>query len=278
MSTITASQVKELREATNVAMMECKKALTETGGDMDAAIKILRERGMAIAGKKADREAKEGLVAAEVTQGGKVGVMVEVNCETDFVARNDNFQAFVKSLVEKARETDGELAELCKEELTAKIAEVGENLIIRRNVRFEVQGTGCIAGYIHLGGKIGVLVEVSCENEATVEQDSFKELMKDITLHIAASKPPQLKREDIPADVVAAEREIFAKQAEGKPANIIDKIVDGKMEKFYSQNALLEQGFVKDPDVSISNLLAAKGKELGDTLGIRRYEICQIGG
>lgn len=277
MSRITAAQVKELREITNVAMMECKRALTETGGDMEKAVKLLRERGMVIAGKKAGREAKEGLVAADVIQGGKVGVMVEVNCETDFVARNENFQAFVKSLVERARETDGELAELCKDELIAKVAEVGENLIIRRNVRYEVQGTGCVASYIHLGGKIGVLVEISCENDATVEQAAFKEVVKDLTLHIAASKPPQLKREDIPADVVAAEREIFAKQAEGKPANIIDKIVDGKLEKFYAQNTLLEQGFVKDPDVSISDLLAAKGKELGDTLGIRRYVLYQIG-
>ena len=275
--TITASQVKELREATNVGMMECKKALTESGGDMDAAIQLLRERGMVIAGKKAGRAANEGLIAAEVADGGQLGVIVEVNCETDFVARNESFQEFVSQVVAKGRQVDGDLAEVFKDELTSKIAEIGETLIIRRNDRYELQGTGAVASYIHLGGKVGVLLEVGCESAETASADAFKEVVKDITLHIAASNPDYLTRDDAPEDVLATEREIFVKQAEGKPENIVEKIVDGKMEKFFGQNCLVEQPFVKDGDISISQLLAAKGKELGDELTIRRFVRYQIG-
>ncbi len=275
--TITASQVKELREATNVGMMECKRALTEACGDMDAAIKLLRERGMAIADKKAGREAKEGLIAADISQDGKLGVIVEVNCETDFVARNEVFQAFVAGLVEKARAAAGNLAETHKDELTAKVAEIGENLVIRRNDRFEVDGTGTVASYIHLGGKVGVLLEVGCEKKETLDEPDFKDVVKDITLHIAASDPRFLVRADVPPDTLAAEREIFAKQAEGKQENIIDKIVNGKMEKFYEDKCLLDQPFVKDGDQTVSQLLAAHGKVMGDTLTVRRFLRYQIG-
>jgi elongation factor Ts len=278
MTAITASLVKELRDETNLGMMECKKALVETAGDKDQAIKLLRERGMAIAGKKATRTANEGRIAALVNQGGKLGVMIEVNCETDFVAKNENFQAFVASLVEKAKDAgDGELAGLVKEELTAKIAEIGENLIIRRNLRYELQGPGIIASYIHLGAKVGVLIEVGCGKDDTASQDAFKDVVKDITLHIAASNPRYLSREDVPETVVEGEREIYAKQVENKPANIIDKIVGGKLEKFYSQICLVEQGFVKDPDHSVKELLAARSKELGDELAIRRFVRYQVG-
>jgi elongation factor Ts len=277
MCRITASQVKELREATNVGMMDCKRALTEAGGDFDVALRLLRERGVVFAGKKADRSANEGLVSAEVLEGGKLGVIIEVNCETDFVARNETFQAFVADLLERSKTLDGALAESCQDELVAKIAEIGENLIIRRNDRFEVQATGTAASYIHLGGKIGVLLEIGCEDDASLENDRFKEVVKDVTLHIAAAKPDYLDRDEVPADVVSSEREIFAKQAEGKPDNIVEKIVDGKMEKFYATQCLVEQGFVKDPDQSIGDLLADCGKEIGDTLSIRRYRLYQIG-
>lgn len=278
MAGITAAQVKELRDATNVSMMECKKALVEAGGDRDAAIRLLRERGLAIAGKKAARTAKQGLVAADVSDGGKLGVMIEVNCETDFVARNEVFQAFVQDLLVKAREVgDDDLAEAVKDEVVARVAEIGENIIVRRNIKYEVQGTGLIASYIHLGGKMGVLIEVGCENEETTQNAAFKELVKDITLHIAACNPICLKRDEVPEDVIRSEREIFAKQVEGKPANIIDKIVNGKMEKYYGQVCLLEQAFVKNPDQTVTQLLEDTGKALEDTPGIRRYARYQIG-
>ena len=278
MADITAAQVKELRDATNVSMMECKKALVESGGDKDKAMRLLREQGLAIAGKRAEKSANQGLITAEVLDGGAKGVMVEVNCETDFVARNEDFQKFVGDMLVAARDhKDGELAAAMQDQLADKIAAIGENIIIRRNASFEVQGTGAIASYIHLGGKIGILVEVGCENADTPSKDGFSELVRDITLHIAASSPAYLKRDEVPADVVDAEKAIFAKQAEGKPENIIEKIVAGKVDKFYGQICLLEQAFVKDPDHSITQLLEAKGKEMGDTLSIRRYLRYQIG-
>jgi len=274
---ITASLVKELRDETNLGMMECKKALQESGGDKDKAVRLLRERGMAIAGKKAERVAKEGRVAAEIFDGGKSGVMIEVNCETDFVAKNENFQAFVASLVAHAKGIDGSLADSAKDKVVAKIAEIGENIIVRRNVKYTVQGNGAVAGYIHLGGKVGVLLEVGCEKPETAQSEAFKEAIKDVTLHIAAASPQFLGREDVAADVIAAEREIYAKQVEGKPANIVDKIVAGKLEKFYSQIVLVEQGFVKDPDQTVADMLAARSKELGDKLTIRRFTRYQVG-
>ena len=277
MAEISAALVKELREETNVGMMECKKALVEAGGDKAKAVKILRERGLAIAGKKASRTAKEGLVASDVSLGGKLGALVEVNCETDFVARNVNFQSFVKSVVEKAKTVKGDLAEALKAEVTAKITEIGENIIVRRFVRFEAQGPGVIATYIHLGGKVGVLLEVGCSKDETAQKDLFKEVVKDITLHIAACNPQHLTRKDVPAALVQSEREIYAKQVANKPANILGKIVTGKLEKFYGQTCLVEQGFVKDPDQTVTELLAAKGKELGDTLEIRRFVRYQVG-
>jgi len=277
MTEISAALVKELREETNVGMMECKKALVEAGGNKQDALRILRERGLAIAGKKSSRTAKEGQVAADILQGGKVGVLVEVNCETDFVARNATFQAFLRTVTARAATVHGNLADAMKTELTAKITEIGENLIIRRHVRYEVTAPGLVASYIHLGGKVGVLLEVGCGKPETLAQDAFRDLVKDITLHIAACNPQYRVREDVPAETVKAESEIYAKQVENKPPQIVQKIVAGKLEKFYTQVCVVEQGFVKDPDVSVTELLAAKGKELGDTLTIRRFTRYQVG-
>jgi len=276
---ISAKQVKELRDITNVGMMECKKALQESEGNLEEAIKLLRERGMATAAKKADRAANEGQVDITISADGKTGSMVEVNCETDFVAKNEDFQAFVQDLAQKGLSVgDNELAESEKETIVAKISQVGENLILSRNCRYELQGPGAIGRYIHLGGKVGVMVEIGCENDANTASEALVELGKEVALHIAAASPQSLTREGIDPELVASEKELFAKQVEGKPENIIEKIIGGKLEKFYSQIVLLEQGFVKDPDMSVSDLVAKTGKELGDTLSIRRYVRYQIGG
>lgn len=280
---ITASLVKELRERTGVAMMECKKALTETDGDMDAAIKILRERSGAKAEKKASREANEGIIAAKIDDSGKSGVLVEVNCETDFVAKNDNFQAFVAEIADTVLESgatnldaalesskgEGTLQEFVK----GKVLEMGENLKLRRVERLTLEGEGAVASYIHLGGKVGVLIEVGAGKADTAGSDSFKDLVKDLTLHIAATSPAGLKREDIPAELVESEKDIFRKQMEGqgKPADILEKIIEGKLGKFYSERCLLEQGFVKDPDTNIKGLLESKGKELDDTITVNSF-------
>ena len=274
---ITAAQVKELRDATNVSMMECKKALQETNGDLKEAMKILRERGVAVAAKRAEKSANQGVVTSASTEDCSTVSLVEVNSETDFVARNEDFQAFAKEVAEKALTTDEPLSEVMNDTLMEKIAAMGENLKIRRNIRYQLQGTGKIASYIHLGGKVGVLVEVGCENESTTSTPSFEELVRDITLHIAAVAPAYLTSDEIPAEVVAEERKIYEKQVEGKPANIIDKIVDGKLNKFFAETCLISQGFVKEPKQSIANLLEQKGKELGDTITIKRFVRYQLG-
>ncbi len=277
MAGITAAQVKELRDATNVSMMECKRALVEADGDLESATKLLRKRGMAVAAKKATRATNSGLVQASVSEDGRCAALVEINCETDFVARNDGFQDFVATLAAAARETDGSLAEEKKDEITAKVAEIGENLVARRNARFIQDLPGKIESYIHLGGKVGVMVELGCEKDESVSQPAFVELSKDLALHVAACAPQFLTSDEIPEDVVAAEKEVYAAQVQGKPEQIVDQIVGGKLKKFFAESCLVDQGFVKEPKQSITQLLEEKGKELGDSLTIRRFVRYQLG-
>ena len=289
MAEISASLVKELRDKTNAGMMECKNALKETEGDVDAAIKFLRERGAIKAAKKADREAKEGIVSANIDAEARSGVLVEVNCETDFVAKNDNFKAFVSELTDAVAGSDASDVEsansISKDEgslddfVKAKVIELGENLQFRRMVRYDVEGSGVVASYIHLGGKVGVLLEVNCGKTESASNDSFRELVKDLTLHIAASSPAGIGRDEISSDLVEAEKDLFRKQMEdsGKPPEIMEKIIEGKLGKFYSTVCLLEQGFIKDPDQTISDLLAVKGKDLDDELTVRRFARFGVG-
>ncbi len=286
---ISASQVKELRDRTNAGMMECKKALQEADGDIENAIKKLREAGSIKAAKKADRAAKEGVVADHIDEDAKHGVLIEVNCETDFVAKNENFQGFVRELlgtVAASGASDLDAANAIShgegtidEFVKSKVIELGENLQFRRLSRFDVDGTGVVASYIHFGGKVGVLLEVGCENESTPGDAGFRELVKDLTLHIAATAPAGLSREDIPPELIESEKELFRKQMEnsGKPAEIVEKIVEGKLGKFYSEKCFLEQGFVKDPDLTVAKLVEATGKELGDTLTVRRFVRYAVG-
>ena len=261
---VTASQVKDLREKTGAGMMDCKKVLTETDGDMEKAIELLRERGIAKAAKKSDRIAAEGLVAAYVSEDGKVGAVVEVNSETDFVAKNDEFKAFVADVAEQvAKENPANVEELLAEKsikedktvgevLTDKIAKIGENMSIRRFARFE--SNGLIEKYIHGDGKIGVLVELN---------GGDSEVAKDVCMQIAAAKPEFLNRESVPAERLEKEMEILKAQAmnEGKPEAIAEKIVQGRVGKFYSEICLVEQEFVKNPDMKVSEVLASKGAE-----------------
>ena len=286
---ITASLVKELRDKTNAGMMDCKKALQETDGDLDAAVKLLREKGIAKAAKKADRAANEGIIAARIDTAGKSGIMIEVNCETDFVAKNDNFQAFVNELADTLAASDATTQEEAlavklgdvsvSDAVQSKVIEIGENLQARRFARIAVDGEGVVGSYIHMGGKVGVLVEVGCEKPETAQADVFRDLVRDLTLHIAASSPKGVTREDIDASVIEAEKDIFRVQLknEGKPEQIIDKIIEGKIGKFYSENCLLEQGFVKDPDTAVGKLLESAGKELGDTVSVRRFTRYALG-
>ena len=262
---ITAELVKNLREKTGAGMMDCKKVLTETDGDMEKAAELLRERGIAKAAKKSGRIAAEGLVAAYVSADKKVGSIVEVNAETDFVAKNDEFVNFVNDVAEivatsNPSDLDALLATSYKnagktvqEVLTEKIATIGENMSIRRFERFE--SAGLVESYIHGAGKIAVLVDFS---------KGETELAKDVCMQIAAARPEYFNRESVPQDRVAKEMEILKAQAmnEGKPAEIAEKMVQGRIGKFYSEICLLDQEFVKDSSVKVGELIKSKGSEM----------------
>mgnify|MGYP005755719303 CR=1 FL=1 len=263
---ITASQVKELREKTGAGMMDCKKVLAETNGDEEKAIELLRERGIAKAAKKSDRIAAEGLVETYITPDAKVGVAVEVNAETDFVAKNEEFRSFVKEVAKQIAETKpadveellsqksiSDASKTVKDVLTDKIAKIGENMSIRRFERFETDNF--IESYIHGDGKIAVLVEI---------KGNDKEFAKDVCMQIAAARPEFLARENVPAERVEKEMEILKAQAmnEGKPAEIAEKMVKGRIGKFYGEICLVEQEFVKDPDIKVGDLAKQKGCEI----------------
>jgi elongation factor Ts len=272
---IDAQLVKTLREKTNAGLMECKRALAETNGDLEAAIDVLRKKGAASAAKKAGREAKEGVITQAILPGAKVGVLAEINCETDFVAKNEGFRAFCEEIARKIAQSPG--ADL-EADRVAAVQKIGENVIIRRSDRIEVTDNGLVAAYIHTGGKVGVLVEVGAEKEETAQHEDFKQLVRDITLQIAAANPVCVSREQVPGALVEREREVYRGQVPpGKPANIVEKIVDGKMDKFYSQSCLVDQAFIKNPDQTISQLLAEKSKALGEKLTIRRFIRYMVG-
>jgi elongation factor Ts len=258
---ISAAEVKELRERTGAGMMDCKKALQETGGDMEAAIDLLRSKGAAKAAKRAGKEASEGAIGSHIEGG--VGAMVELNCETDFVARTDDFQSLAQELArhvaghssatEGAEAGEALLSEAfeggaqtVEQHVTQVSAKTGEKIVVRRFARFETDGM--LGTYVHMTGKIGVLVDLSGGSD---------ELAKDVAMHIAAASPLGVKREDVPADVVERERAVYLEQVrqEGKPEHIQEKIVEGKLGKFYKEQALLEQPFVKDPDQTVGALV-----------------------
>ena len=274
---ISASMVKDLREKTGAGMMDCKKALTETNGDMEKAIEYLREKGITKAAKKSSRIAAEGLVLAYVSEDNKIGAAVEVNSETDFVAKNEEFRTFVQALAKQvALNNPADVEALLNEEyieeagkkvsevLTDKVAKIGENMNIRRFVRFETTD-GLVESYIHGNGKIAVLVNM---------KNADTELAKDICMQVAAARPEFLDEASVPAERLAKEMEILKAQAmnEGKPEAIAEKIVQGRVGKFYSEICLVEQDFVKNPDMKISELLKTKNAEIVEFARIEKGE------
>jgi elongation factor Ts len=275
MAEITAADVGKLREMTNAGLMDCKKALVEANGNLEAAVDILRKRGVASAGKKAGREAKEGAIVKYVQPGDRLGLLVEVNCETDFVARNETFKAFCDDIARKlATDPNANL----EADRVAAVSKIGENILISRHHRLEVSGNGMVVAYIHTGAKVGVLVEVGAGKETTVANDEFKQLVRDITLQIAAAHPHVVSREEIAAGVIEKEKEIAAEQVKNKPPQAIAKIVEGKLEKFYQTYCLVDQGFVKkNSEVSVKEHVAAVAKQLGDEITIRRFVRFQVG-
>ena len=272
MAQIAAAIVKELRERTGAGMMDCKKALVATEGDMEKAIDFLREKGLSQAAKKAGRIAAEGAVVAYVSEDGKVGVIAEVNCETDFVGKNENFQALAKSIAALIAETNPADVETLlasqmdgkavKDVVTEAIAKIGENISVRRFVRFE-SAEGQVHSYIHGGGKIGVLVDM---------KGGDAELGKDIAMQVAAANPQFLNRNEVPASELDHEKDILTEQArnEGKPENIIAKMVIGRINKYYKEVCLVDQEFIRDGDLTVSKLLKSKN---ADVVRFARFQL-----
>ncbi len=275
MAEITAAMVAQLREMTGAGLMECKKALTEAAGNMDAAVDILRKKGAASAAKKASREAHEGIIVQSIQSGARAGILVEINCETDFVARNEGFRAFCDEVARTLLANPKADLEAMR---TAQVAKIGENIQISRFHRMEVSGNGLVAAYIHTGAKVGVLVEVGSGKEATAANEDFKQLVRDITLQIAAGHPFVVSRDQIDPAIIAKEKEIAAEQVKNKPPQAIAKIVEGKLEKFYQGYCLVDQGFVKrNSEVTVKEHMGSVAKQLGDEISIRRFVRFQIG-
>ena len=275
----TNQDVMELRKKTGAGVADCKKALTETQGDMDKAVDFLREKGIATAAKKASRIAAEGIVLAKVE--GNTGVLVEVNCETDFVAKGDQYIAFVQGvadyvLANDVKDIDQLIADKNEETVNAT-AKIGEKIAIRRFVKYSADN-GLVESYIHMGGKVGVLLELdgcTC--------DCAKELAHDVALQIAAAKPLYLTADEVPADVVEHEKEILLAQIKNdpklanKPEMVINKMIEGKINKYYDENCLLKQAFVKDPSLTIEKLVKDAGDKMGKTLTIKRFTRFEMG-
>ena len=288
MAEITAALVKQLREMTDSPMMECKKALVEADGDMDKAVDVLRTRGIAKSLKKAGRATNEGAVMAFVSEDGKTAAIAEIKCETDFVSGTDKFKNMVAKVAEaaalsdaadvealKAATVDGETVEAI---IANGIATMGENMTLTRFARRVVEN-GAVASYIHMGGKIGVLVEFELGNAATAQNDEFKALAHDVAMQVAATKPLCAVREDMNPEVVEHELTIYREQAaaSGKPEAIQAKMAQGRVEKFYKENTLVDQEFVKNPDVTISQYVASVAKAVGDTIAVKGFDIFVLG-
>ena len=283
MANITAAQVKELRDMTDSPMMECKKALVEAEGDMDKAVDILRKNGLAAAAKKAGRATNEGAIGSYVSEDGKLAALVEVACETDFVGTNPKFTGFAAKLAEHianthpadveallASDMDGETVEAA---LTELIHVIGENMKINR-LAFRTADHGACSSYVHMGGKIGVLVEFSFDKPETAQADAFKTFAHDVAMQVAAVAPICARREDVPAETIEHEMSIYKAQAaeSGKPEAIQEKIATGRLEKFYKEVVLTEQAFIKDGDLTIAKYAEKVSKELGDTIQVVAFD------
>jgi elongation factor Ts len=292
--TISATLVKDLREKTGAGFMECKAALAESGGDLDKAVEILRKRGLKVAEKKAGRAAADGLVAAWVAPKRDAGALVEVNCETDFVARTDKFQALTQSLLTLlgadasiasaedllARRLDGRsVAEAVQE----TIGSLGENIVVRRAARLAIPPgmPGLVLSYVHGAGKIGVLVELQGASPDGPKGEALAGVAKDIAMQVCSAEPAYLTREEVPAEVLEQEREILRAQPDlqGKPANIQDKIIQGRLEKFYTDRVLADQIFIRDAEgkQKIKDVLAAAGKQVGAPVRVARFVRFRLG-
>jgi elongation factor Ts len=289
---ITAEMVKGLRDKTGAGMMDCKKALQETNGDFETAVDMLRQKGIAVAAKRESKVACEGIISSYQNDTAQVGALVELNCETDFVARTDEFQAIGKEItmlvadknpacidclqsLEMPKKGNRTVADV----ITELIGKLGEKTSVGRFMRYAVSGKGVISTYIHTGNKIGVMVELNCETDGVVSNNEFQNLARDIAMQIAWSNPAYKSRDEISDDVVQREREVHRQWAinEGKPEAAINKIVDGRMDNFFSSNCLLDLPFIRDADITVSELIAETAGKLDEKISVGRFVRFRVG-
>ena len=292
--TITANMVKDLRDKTGAGFMECKAALTESGGDLEKAVDVLRKRGLKVAEKRAGRAAADGLVAVWTSPERTVGAVVELNCETDFVARTDKFVALTKTLVDLVGADAGvtDAATVLErnvggvkvsEQIKEMIGSLGENVVLRRVARLAVpaDAKGAVVSYLHAGGKIGVLVEVRCASEKAGGSQALSQVAKELALQVCSAEPVCISREQVPAEALEREQEILRAQpdVQSKPAAIQDKIIQGRLEKFYSERCLLDQPFIRDPEgkQKVKDVLKAAGQELGAPVSVVAFVRFRLG-
>lgn len=299
---ITAEMVRLLREKTSAGMMDCKKALAETDGDFDKAVTLLRERGVAVAAKRESRSASEGVIAIYISDDSQTGVITELNCETTFVAKTDEFKALASNIASHVAHCAVDAVDCCNPDsvitqkfyadesytlqdmLNTTVVKLGEKTALNRLLRMDVGGpeheyNGTIGSYVHMGDRIGVLVELKCESDSLTENEAFQQLGKDLAMHISWSNPEYLSRDCVSADATEKEREVHKQWAikEGKPEKIIEKIVDGRMKEYYSKTCLLEQPFIKEPDNTIQDLLNLFQKDAGEQVWVVRYVRFAVG-
>lgn len=289
MAEISAKMVKELREMTGAGMMECKKALTEAEGELEKAVDVLRTRGLAAAAKKAGRATNEGLIVAKIASDAKHAALIEINCETDFVSRNEVFAALADKVAEAVLEgnpadlealsaltVDGQTV---ADALTEGIHTIGENIQVSRFAYLSTE-SGAFSSYIHGGGRLGIIVQFDFAKAETAANEAFKSVAKDLAMQVAAANPLAVSQEDFDPEIIEKEMSIYKAQAaeSGKPENIQEQIAAGRMKKFYAENTLVEQAFIKDPDQTVRQVLAAASKETGDEIMVVSYKRFELGG
>jgi elongation factor Ts len=288
MAEISASMVMKLRKMSGQGMMECKKALEEANGDVEGAMEILRKKGLATLAKRAARETSEGMVVSWASAEGQTAGLATLCCETDFVAKSDDFMcavAFIRDCIEKCEGDSGADAILETEIegkkgsdiITETVSKTGEKIEVGDFARYKLDGPGLISTYVHFNGKVGTMVEIETSDDKVAVADILKQAATDIAMHITATKPLSLEREGISPEVIEREKAIFAEQVKNKPANIVEKIVEGKMKKFYAENCLLEQQFVKDDSKTVAQVLSESAKKAGGEAKIKRFARFEVG-
>lgn len=271
---ITKDSVMALREKTGAGLIDCKRALGESNGDMEEAVSILRKKGVATAAKKSGRSASEGMIAQAISDDRSKGLLVEVNCETDFVAKNDDFVDFSNEI---AKELLNNPSADFEEKRTEQVAKIGENIKISRSETLAPETSGLVESYVHTGAKVAVLLSVGSDSSEVHANELVVSMAKDICMHIAAASPVCVSRDEVPSELVEKEKEIAQAQAEGKPPQAVEKIITGKLEKYYAGVSLLEQPFVKNPDQSIQQFVDEVGKEVGSQLKVEKFLRFQVG-